>query len=62
VTEVDPTRGASRREGFLLAAFAVLTLVGLWTVVVAELADDAPPSANGPSVAAPTEKSSPDTQ
>ena len=59
MTPADPSRGAGWREGFLLAAFAVLALVGLWTVVVAELADDTPPQQ---SVAAPTEKSVADTK
>jgi hypothetical protein len=59
VTPADPSLGAGRREGVLLAAFGVLTLVGLWTVVVAELGDDTPPQQN---VTAPTEKPAADTK
>jgi hypothetical protein len=60
--DLDPTRGAARREGFLIAAFALLTLVGLWTVAVAEFAEDMPPPRNGQSVSAPTESPAPDTK
>lgn len=34
---MDPARGARRREGFLLSAYAVLFVIAVWTVVVAEL-------------------------
>ena len=37
----EPVRGARRREGFLLASYALLVAIGLWTVVAAELQDDA---------------------
>ena len=35
--QLDPAHGARRREGFLLSAYAVLFLIAVWTVVVAEL-------------------------
>ncbi|HEY6877101.1 MAG TPA: hypothetical protein VI299_03740 [Polyangiales bacterium] len=62
MTSVDPTVGAGRREVLLLAAFAVLVVVGLWTVVVAELSDDTPSSHTGKSVSANTEPPAADTK
>jgi hypothetical protein len=49
-----PSVGANRREGLLLAAYAVLFVIAVWTVVVSELAPDAPAARSGPNVTPPT--------
>ena len=38
----DPTEGALRREGVLLAAFCALFIVGVWTVVASEFGTQEP--------------------
>lgn len=49
--------GARRREGFLLAAYAVLLLIGVWTVVAAELGDPESGPARSGEVAPSVQKS-----
>jgi len=53
----EPTYGAGRREGVLLGAYALLLIVGVWTVVVSELGTQEPASVGSESVTSPTQKS-----
>ncbi len=53
----DPSEGARRRETLLLAAYLVLAAVGVWTVVVSELATQDPALRDAGSVASSTQKS-----
>jgi hypothetical protein len=52
----EPSRGAARREGVLLAGYVVLFVIGVWTVVVAELSPQEPDSLHPQAVTAPTQK------
>ena len=56
---LDPTDGAARREGFLLAAFCALFVVGVWTVVASEFGAQEPAPRTGPSVSPSTESQAP---
>jgi hypothetical protein len=56
VRPAEPSVGAARREGVLLAAFAVLFVVGVWTVVVAELSPQEPDNLHPQTVTLPTQK------
>lgn len=51
----DPARGARRREGMLLAAYALLFLIGVWTVAVSELSPQEPSSLHPSTVRPPTQ-------
>jgi len=44
----DPERGARRREVTLLTGFAIVFVMGVWTVVAAELVSDAPATRAAP--------------
>lgn len=57
VQAADPARGARRREVFLLAAYGVLFIIGVWTVVASELTPDSTDTARHGRVAEPTQKS-----
>ena len=52
----EPSRGAARREGVLLAAYVVLFVIGVWTVVVAELSPQEPDNLHPQTVTAPPQK------
>ncbi|MDB4989074.1 MAG: hypothetical protein JWN04_4252 [Myxococcaceae bacterium] len=54
--EQNPEHGARRREGLLLGAYAVMFVVGVWTVAVAELAPPQPLSTRPSIVTQPTER------
>ena len=55
----DPTTGAARREGLLLAAFCVLFVIGVWTVVASEFGTQEPAPRTAPNVSASTESQTP---
>ena len=55
----EPTEGARRREGLLLAGYAVLFVVGVWTVLLSQLATPEPAPRDTPTVTPPTNPSSP---
>jgi hypothetical protein len=57
--DVEPTAGARRREGVLLGAYALLFVLGVWTVVLSELDTQEPKSRDTQTVLLPTKKSSP---
>jgi hypothetical protein len=53
----EPTDGARRREGLLLGGYAVLFVIGVWTVVVSQLAAPEPAARDTAGVPLPTNKS-----
>jgi hypothetical protein len=55
----DPTEGARVREGLLLAAYFVLAVIGVWTVVVSELSTQDPARREGSPVPLSAQKSTP---
>ena len=55
----DPSQGARRREALLLVAYVVLVTIGVWTVVVSELATQAAALRDPASVTLPPQKSRP---
>lgn len=52
---LDPTTGAARREGLLLAAFCALFVIGVWTVVASEFGAQEPAPRTAPNVSVSTE-------
>jgi hypothetical protein len=52
----EPSQGAARREGFLLGAFVVLFVIGVWTVIVAEFSPQEPDNLHPQTVTLPTQK------
>ena len=55
----SPSEGANGREGFLLAAYALLFVIGVWTVVASELDTQEPGSLHPDNVGQITEKAAP---
>jgi hypothetical protein len=53
----EPTFGARRREGLLLAGYLLALVVGVWTVVASELGAQEPASGHAEKVAPPTKNS-----
>ncbi len=57
VAPPDPSAGARRRELVLLAAYVVLAVIGVWAVVVSELATQDPAFRDAGTGASSTQKS-----
>lgn len=55
----SPLSGANRREGLLLVAYVLLFVIGVWTVVEAELDTQDPGSGHAGNVGQATEKATP---
>ena len=56
----EPSHGANRREGLLLAGYVLLFLIGVWTVVVSELSPQQPAAPTNLNVMPPTQQTKAD--
>jgi hypothetical protein len=56
---VSPLAGARRREGLLLTAYALLFVIGVWTVVASELDAQDPAQVHPDNVGQTTENRAP---